>query len=296
MELSMCTTKTNSQGMELTLHGSAPFPIACYLDELYSKEVPWHWHNEWEAIVVSKGKALIKTENRNYIIEEGNGIFINSTVLHSIGNADETPSFLHSLVFHPRLIGGNTDSVFWQNYVHPLCENSLAKTILLTCDTDWQKHILNTLENTWELCQTPKSGYEFQVREQLSQCICSLAEHYPSAHSQPSEKSIRDEKRIKAMLEYIHQNYTESIKMKEIAKSSAISISECLRCFRRTIGMTPVQYLIQFRIHQAANLLRSTDLKIVDIGAQCGFQDMSYFSKTFREIYGCTPTEYRNIQ
>lgn len=295
MKLSMCTTKTNAQKMELTLHSSTPFPIACYLDELYTQDVPWHWHNEWEVIIAAEGKARIKIETECYILEPGNGIFINSAVLHSIGNADEKPSFLQSVVFHPRLIGGNKGSVFWQKYVQPLRENTSLKAILLTRDVDWQNHILNAIKNTWTACQNPKSGYEFQVREQLSHCICSLTDHYPPTQKQPSEKSVRDGKRIKIMLEYIHQHYNELISMKEIAESAAISVSECLRCFRSTVGITPVQYLIHFRIHQAANLLRTTDLKIIDIGAQCGFQDMSYFAKTFREIHGCTPSEYRKI-
>ena len=76
-------------------------------------------------------------------------------------------------------------------------------------------------------------------------------------------------------------------------RSFILCVSECLRCFHNTIGTTPIQYLKSFRIKKAAELLTNTDLKIVDIGIMCGFQDMSYFAKTFRNIYGCTPSKYR---
>lgn len=66
----------------------------------------------------------------------------------------------------------------------------------------------------------------------------------------------------------------------EIAESVSLSVSECLRCFHNTIGTTPIQYLKSFRIKKAAELLTNTDMKIVDIGIMCGFQDMSYFAKT----------------
>ena len=79
----------------------------------------------------------------------------------------------------------------------------------------------------------------------------------------------------------------------EIAGSASLSESECLRCFHNTIGTTPIQYLKSYRIKKAAELLSNTERKIVDIGMACGFQDMSYFAKAFRGIYGCTPSEYR---
>ena len=82
--------------------------------------------------------------------------------------------------------------------------------------------------------------------------------------------------------------------MKDIADSATISVSECLRCFQATIGVTPIQYVKQYRIQKAAELLIASDRTISDIGGQCGFYDMSYFSKEFRKIYSCTPSEYRN--
>ena len=77
------------------------------------------------------------------------------------------------------------------------------------------------------------------------------------------------------------------------AASASVSKSECLRCFRASIGATPIQYLRQFRVQKAAELLVGTGLKISDVGAQCGFQEPSYFIKTFRELMGRTPAAYR---
>jgi len=59
------------------------------------------------------------------------------------------------------------------------------------------------------------------------------------------------------------------------------------------IGATPIQYVKQLRLQRAAELLESTDGKIADIGAACGFQEMSYFARAFREWKGRTPSQYR---
>lgn len=107
---------------------------------------------------------------------------------------------------------------------------------------------------------------------------------------------MRNEERMKNMLQFIHEHYMEELTTPQIAKKAMISASECLRCFRAMIGTTPIQYVKQYRIQCAAELLKTTSMKVVDVGLQCGFQDMSYFAKTFKEMRGCTPQQYRKEQ
>ena len=108
-----------------------------------------------------------------------------------------------------------------------------------------------------------------------------------------SPKHLRDSERIKTMLQYIMDNYGEAIDTAAIARSASVSESECLRCFRAAIGTTPIRYLREYRIEQAANHLANSQASIADIAAGCGFQDISYFTKTFREMKGVTPKVYQ---
>lgn len=104
---------------------------------------------------------------------------------------------------------------------------------------------------------------------------------------------MRDSERTKVMLQYIQEHYSEEISLLKIAESAHICESECLRCFRNVIGYSPIQYVKQLRIQKAAEMLLCTNWKISDIGQECGFQEMSYFAKTFRELKGCTPNAFR---
>ncbi len=293
MELSMCPIRINSQGRELTTFGSSLFPSACYEDRLRSDDLPWHWHDEWEVIRVVEGAADIKAGNNSYIIPEGSGIFLNSGVLHSIGNARKEISRLHSVIFHPRLIGGGQDTVYWQKYIHPFCQNTQIDSVYLEQKVGWQRELLDTLEKGWELHMSEEYGYEFLIRSHMSHILYELITRNPSSSVKTSAKFLRNGERMKLMLEYIHKNYPDVITIEQIASSASVSVSEALRCFRSSIGRTPVQYLKHFRIHQAGKLLETTDYKIVDIGIRCGFSEMSYFAKSFRTVYGCTPSEYR---
>lgn len=292
MALAICNTITDHNGRELLEHGTPAFPVACYYDDL-EEEVPWHWHEEWEAIIIMEGRAEVAAGNEKYTLQAGEGFFINAGALHGMWNADESICRFHSLVFHLRLVGGSIDSVFYQNYVQPLAGNRSLEGILLRPSVLWQQAALEAAETAWHNCAHEPQGYEFNVRSALSELIFLIWNHVPNIQRQPSAKAMRDDERIKVMLQYIHDNYANELNTRLIAASALIGESECLRCFHNTLGTTPIRYVKQYRIQKAAHLLTATRDKIADIGARCGFQDFSYFTKTFREIKGCVPTEYR---
>lgn len=292
MALLPCNIPLDEHGRELKSYETA-FPIGCYLDDLSVDAVPWHWHNELEAVIIAEGSCTFFVDSEKYILKKGDGIFVNSNFLHTVLNSERTSGLLHSITFHPRLVGGSLDSIFWQKYLQPLQSDPSFHCIFLNPAIDWQRDALESIESTWQMEVHEPPGHEFQVRNFLSHLIWLIVSHLPPAQVIPSEKSLRDAERIKRMLQYIHEHYSEGIDTCQIAGSAMISGSECLRCFRSTIGTTPIQYVRQYRIQQAAKLLATTTQKVTDIGTMCGFQEMSYFARSFREQTGYTPSEYR---
>lgn len=293
MALSECNTTVDSSGRELLQHGTTAFPIACYQDDFRKMDVPWHWHEEWEAVVITHGRCVVAAGNRKVTLRAGEGFFINSGVLHGCWDVESTGCMFHSLVFHPRLVGGSPDSIFHRGYVQPLLGDPGLEFVALSPSVPWQKECLEAIERAWQQCVREQGDFVFSVRFSLSRLVAllhgSISEVAPSAGT----KTLRDGARIKTMLSLIHSHYGNELNTQSIAAAAAVSESECLRCFRNTIGITPIQYLKQYRIRQAARQLLETDGKISDIATQCGFQDMSYFTRAFREQMGCVPTEYR---
>lgn len=293
MTLSACVEGVDNTGREMTEHGKPPFPLACYHDNLVEAAVPWHWHEELEGAIVTEGEIEVAVDCERYRIGTGDGFFINSGALHGCWNAGAPSCRLHSQVFHPRLVGGSMDSVYWNKYITPLTKSAAWKGLHLRREIGWHREILDSLERSWQSTVHETPGFEFAVRGELSRVVFRLWEHMGSGSGSPSAKALRDSSRIKQMLEYIHAHYFEEINLGQIAGSALVSESECLRCFRGTIGKTPIQYVKAYRLQRAAELLKNTGEKVVDIGVQCGFADMSYFAKAFREAYGCPPTQYR---
>lgn len=295
MPLSLCDTKTDEHGRELIDHGTTLFPIACYHDDLQSVSVPWHWHDELEAAIITEGQAIVAAGSDKRLLGPGDGFFINTGVLHAAWNIDRSSCHFHSIVFHARLVGGSIDSVFWHNYIQPLLVNPTLKFLCFNHGVDWNQEAITAIEEAWQSCVYEPSGYEFKVRNSLSQLIYLLSTHHSSLQNFPSEKELRDGDRIKKMLQFVHEHYFEELNTEKIAKSIMVSPSECLRCFHNTISTTPIQYVKQYRVQKAVEMLKKTNKKVSDIGAQCGFQEMSYFAKTFREIHGITPSEFRRL-
>lgn len=295
MAISVCDSIISDQGQELKEHGTTFFPIACYNNNLTQIPTPWHWHEELEAMIVVQGRARIVAGSRTLYVSAGNGAFINANTLHSAEAAPDSGAdcIMRSFVFHPRLVGGSMDSVFWHKYLQPILRHPGFPGICLEQDVPWMKTALYAIEEAWNACVQERIGYEFATRDMLSRLILLLRQHLIHAEASVSGKNLRDEARIKQMLQFIHEQYASSITLPQIAGCASVSESECLRCFHSTVGVSPMAYVKKYRLQKAADLLRTTGTKIQDIGALCGFQEMSYFAKTFRKVYGCTPSEWR---
>ena len=335
-----------ADGRELVQHGSALFPIACYAEDLESYAVAWHWHEEFEYILAVQGPLNVNVGKTRLTLQTGQGVLINSGVLHAVEQAGTSGAMLHSGVFHPRLVGG-MDTIFWQKLIRPLLQPGAPAFFWLEEEEPRQRQVLAHLRNAWNAVAEEPFDYENQVRYHLSaalrpllqpgapaffwleeeeprqrQVLAHLRNAWNAVAEEPFdyENQVRyhlsaalrllsiqcaDEKRkvsrqeqiaaerMKQMLRFVEEHYAEELTVERIAADAALSESACLRSFRQVLGITPIQYVKQFRVEKAAELLRFTQLKTGEIGAECGFADGSYFIKTFREIKHCTPKEYR---
>ncbi len=216
---------------------------------------------------------------------------LNSNILHYASAKGGCE--LHSLVFGSELIQGNESSVFAEKYMIPLVSCHLFSGCHI--EGNGENPVMAWFREAFEAMEREESGYEFLVREKLSR-ICLFL--YQKIASQTSVKNIslsQDNLRVRKMLAYIHENYAETISLEEIARAADISERECFRCFKKTIQISPVQYLLKYRIMQGAERLLSDPAgSISETASACGFDSPSNFAKMFRRFYDCTPREYRN--
>ncbi len=297
MALSICNTAAvlDETGKEVVQRGTPLFPASCFLDNVTKTPVPLHWHDDLEFFVVVSGCAKAVVGADQLLLHKGESIFINAEILHSVTGCSKDPCVLKSVCWHPYLTGGREDSIFWQKYTKPLIENKSLDYIKISGDSREENKVQALFLDAWQQCVREPAGYEVEVRYALSKLLVHLQEQGNICDRHRNEKSIRDEKRLKQMLSLIHLHYNENLTAKAIAGAASISISEAIRCFKATLGTTPIQYVKKFRLEKALSYL-SDDLTISEIGNLCGFDDLSYFGKEFKKMYGTSPSEWRKRQ
>ncbi len=100
-------------------------------------------------------------------------------------------------------------------------------------------------------------------------------------------------KHYKQVLDYVTLNYGNNILLEDMAAQASLSPSHFSRLFKQTIGQSPYQFLMAYRIEQAKKMLDNANALMVDIALSCGFSDQAHFSRVFKKIEGLTPKQYR---
>ncbi|AQA18949.1 hypothetical protein BST95_12570 [Halioglobus japonicus] len=114
-----------------------------------------------------------------------------------------------------------------------------------------------------------------------------------SRHLNPSERTAIPYRELDVPIRYIQAHFAESLSVADLANASNLSVSALERRFRRHLGKTPHQYIIEVRLEHARQLLLETDIPIGAIAAETGFADHSHLSRSFRQHYGQSPSSLR---
>lgn len=260
------------------------------LDTYRSKSVPWHWHGEVEVFYVESGEVLYNTPQGEISFPKGSAGLVNSNILHSTkanGKNEETLQKIH--IFDPSLISGSQGNKIYRDYVTPLT-SSQVKIVALFPDNIKENIIIEKIKNSFNL--DTEDFYELKIRNILSEIWCEIFLFTKEERKKIAENDKVSEK-IKGMMVYIHNHYTEKMTVSQIAQAVYTSERDCYRTFREYLNTSPQEYLKSYRLQKACEMLRSSNINVGDIGYSCGLGSSSYFGKVFKEFMGSSPVEYR---
>lgn len=284
--------QTDETLRELKAHGTVSYPFEYYCDEmcvLNNRCIDWHWHDEFEWVFARTGSIVCTAETDSFRLEEGDGAFINSKVLHRFQS--EADATMPNILFSPDFIAVRESPVF-PAYLEPVIFSD-CPYLVFRKDREADTAILTLLNAVFR-----DAEQEFPDQLNIQIAVLSLWRIFfhrceNAFHSKCPEKKALLASRTRTMLQFIADHYTQAIRLSDIAASAGISKSEALRCFHMTIQATPIDYLIQYRIRQAKHLLRTTDDTVAHIAGQVGMDNINYFNRTFKKQCGMTPRAYR---
>ncbi len=132
-----------------------------------------------------------------------------------------------------------------------------------------------------------------QIDNQQDLCAwisTALNDFIELVHSSQDAKKVTQ---ISPAINYIDANYDKPITLAEIARASHLSVSRLAHIFKEQMGITIIDYLTSVRIERAKQLLLATDQNCTEICFQVGYNNQSYFTRTFKELVGMTPRQFR---
>lgn len=269
--------------------GTYDFPFEFYhVDEHLPQYImSYHWHIEYEIIRILEGTFEITMDEKSFLANAGDIIFIHSGILHS---GIPTDCVYECIVFDLNVFLKHNPSC------KPYIQNIIDRSALIYHHfTKKQPEILEILNTLFEAMKLQYYGYELTTFGELYHFFGTVFQKHYYLEDVPQTR--RDYKRImnlKNALEYMETNYQNPISLEELAEAASMSPKYFCKFFYEMTHKTPIDYLNHQRIEHACYQLATTDLSVTEIALNCGFNDLSYFIKTFRRYKGVTPGKYPN--
>lgn len=284
---------TTDDSMRSTFqYGSSSFRFDSGIDNLNPNHcVDWHWHHPFEFSLVVSGEATCLIGDQRIALTAGNSIFINSGAIHSF--AAPVHATLVHIFFAPEFIASDTSDLYLQ-YIQPVLSSDMT-WFLLQRENDDEFRLCGMID---EICRSLDDSVDpLQLYIQVLTMWRLFFHHTEPLLSRPgkSRAGIMTQARLKKMIDYIHREYGNHISLCDIAGVANISQSEASRCFKAGVQTSPINYLNNYRLDKAKELLQTTYDSITEIAMSVGFDNVGYFGKAFRKKFHYAPKEMRRM-
>lgn len=276
---------------ETKSHSTPDFPYNTYICSipLDFEKVPLHWHDEVEIIYIKKGRGRVTLDFTSFYVEAGDIIVVTPGQLHAIGPAEHSMEY-ENIIFSLDLLRTGSMDALNQEFFEPFLAGSIGFEHLICRDHENYPALSSCLNRADNICRSFPKGYRLAIKGCLFEFFYTI---FTNSTDIPAAKSDPRLERLKTVLKYIEMHYSHAISIDEIAAVAGFSASHFMRFFKAAMGMSFTLYLSAYRLSMAARLLVSTNDSILDIALSCGYENLSYFNRSFKKRYKKTPGEYR---
>lgn len=242
-----------------------------------------HWHDGIELIFMLEGTLNMVCGNLADSISPGDLVVVNPNQMHAAVSG-KTDVKYYALCVDETLLSDFCANTIASRYILPVIQRKQRFQNLIHDENINQ--ILSRLFGEYEQKRT---AYELAMQADVLLLFALLSRDYIDDSDNPVVINTQFEQVIK----YIDEHFTENISTESIAKKFTFNKSHFCRKFKSQTGMSFVPYLNQLRMDLAYSLLTTTNKSISSIAAECGYNDLNYFSRKFHEFYGMTASTFR---
>ncbi|RKP46721.1 AraC family transcriptional regulator [Cohnella endophytica] len=254
---------------------------------------PHHWHEHMEFLYFVSGKATIECGSVPFSFQTGDLCVVNSNELHYGISGSEDLSY-HAMIVDISLLHSHSEDAIETKFIAPITHNRILFQNRISDDAEITRNlhaIIGELERK-------ELGYELAIKSHLYGLLALLVRKYVSTLREQDEyrTRLKELERLAPVFSYIDEHYKDKLTVQRLADQAGLSRFHFSRLFKRITDKSLVEYLNLVRINKSESLLRSKRLTISEIALATGFNDIYYFSRTFKKLKKVSPSEWRNIE
>ena len=279
-----------SELKEIKPHGNADYAFAMYCMTGGNSNVlvTNHWHNETEILYIAAGEIYANINNEYCVGRQGDIIIANSGEMHELYGRNTELRYT-AFVFDMKSLSFMLDDAPQRELVKPLADGSRG----------FARRILNNpgagriLEDIIRLNIDKPPAYMLNTKADLLRFAGMCAEEGLLVERGGADS---DDSLLKRIIFYINAHYTEKLTLCTIAREFNMSPKHFCRFFKKNFRRTFVEYVNTIRLERAMHLLERGEMSVTEAAVECGFSNMSYFARLFKNAVGCAPREYRAMR
>ena len=275
-------------------YGTPDFNFSYYYDvinQYQEHSIEWHWHNALEMSLVIAGPVECYVGEEHLTLQSGDALFINHGIIHRF--VSHAGGVMANYIFDSEFLAPFGSRIH-SRYILPILSSSVLCRHITPDSANGADLVGHLIHAETEL-DIQGETWEMRVKARMLEAWCCLYRILQPELKDPAGTAHRDKRsyaRLREMLDYIHKHYAEDIDLDQVAAATNVSKSEALRCFKTSIQITPMAYLAEYRLNRSKELLLDGKYSVLEIALKCGFDNSSYFCKTFKKKLGLTPLEF----
>ncbi len=271
-----------------------PYPFLELQDLDLDYTLQQHYHDFSELVVVTGGTGLYWMEGFEFQVAAGDVFLIQGEQQHFFKTLNDLAFYV--VMFQPEGLQLPTkelkkipgfNAVFVLEPAYRRKHNFKGHLHLDRSGLANAQQILRQMARELESLD---SGFGISLFGHLLQLFVFLSRQYSKKPQTPQSQAIL---RIAEVIGAIEKGYASPWKLSALADLAHMSEGNLHRVFKEATGQSPMDYLIQLRLHRAMELLTETSLSITEIAFEVGFNDSNYFTRQFKKVSGMSPSRYR---
>lgn len=249
--------------------------------------IPVHWHDEVEIIYIKKGVITIYIGDERFPAEGGDLFFVNTGELHFMESEDMGVEY-YTLLFPLTFLSFQIEDALEQEVFLPLRHKKLLFPTRAK-EMDTKEYMTNIICEVIKINEEKQIGYQLRTRIFLLELI----ERFLEEGTLRQADIISTEGMQRELLAYIQAHYTEKITLTMLAREFHLSEKYISWYFKEHFNISFMQYVSHLRMTRAKHLLYATEQSITEIAFSCGYPSVNFFIRSFKDIHGITPLQYR---